>query len=589
MTKFSTTSVQLLSFSSSILLAGLYVGSPSNNAYAQAPTIESSQALQQLRSQPEETPKNDVILFDFIEDGEIVDGAMIPADLTNPMQAAVHNPLAPPPPPYTAETVIDNGDPENRIDIVIVGDGYTESELTQYENHTSAIVDDFFAEGVLNAYQHYFNVHRVDVISNESGVDNDPEGTEKDTALDMTYHCGGIARSLCVNVSKARAAASNAPDYDQILALANSSTYGGAGYPGSDLGTLAGNNNSALEIAIHEFGHSFADLADEYTYGGPETYEGAERHEVNVSIYQKEDMENLTTKWYRWFDEPGVDTFEGGHYSVHGIYRPTENSKMRNLGRPFGPINNEAMVIKVYQSVSPIDSGTPEGQVLYGSTLNVQPTQPVGHSLDIEWWIDGELSTHTGTTFDTSQLTAEEHTVAVRVIDHTELVRDEEARSQWLTAERVWNIVDEITTEETDVSITLSANSFQGWATPFFFWLSQDTGSINYTMTVNNFGPNIAENVTVQSQLSESIVNATINTQGVNCFLERNFLFCSLGDMEPNSSVSVNVVATTASRNDLPFQASVDSDTDDTNAENNSDNKSFGGSFGVLLLCFIVC
>lgn len=107
-----------------------------------------------------------------------------------------------------------------------------------------------------------FNVHRVDLPSNESGVDEPDLGIFRDTALDMAFNCGGIPRLLCVNVNKAYAAAASAPDIDQILVIANSTRYGGAGYSAQNLCTLAGGNNSAVEIAIHEFGHAFADLSD---------------------------------------------------------------------------------------------------------------------------------------------------------------------------------------------------------------------------------------------------------------------------------------------------------------------------------------
>ena len=276
-----------------------------------APTIQSANRIQSLREQATLLPEPNVIYYDAIEDGEIVEGGVIQVDATSPLEASVKLQSITPPPAYNSETILNNGPTENRIDLVLLGDGYTDSEIPDYINHANNIVNGFFNEGVLNNYQSYFNVHRVDVISNETGVDNDPNGVLRDTALDMTYYCNDLARLLCISVSKAIDAANNAPATDQILALANSTTYGGAGYAGSDLCTVAGNNGSALEVAIHEFGHAFANLADEYSYGGPETYTGPELYAANISIYNKNNMLANETKWYRWFDEPGVDTFEG--------------------------------------------------------------------------------------------------------------------------------------------------------------------------------------------------------------------------------------------------------------------------------------
>lgn len=103
-------------------------------------------------------------------------------------------------------TIVDHGPSSNRLDIVFVGDGYLESELDLYAVHVTAGLDNLFSQEPFRSYSTYFNVHRVDVISNESGVDNDPvPGIVRDTALDMGFWCSGIERLLCVNVSAAYA------------------------------------------------------------------------------------------------------------------------------------------------------------------------------------------------------------------------------------------------------------------------------------------------------------------------------------------------------------------------------------------------
>src|SRR5215831_13884640 len=95
-------------------------------------------------------------------------------------------------------TIRMNGDSANRLDLVILGDGYTASELGQYANDVETFVDGLFAQAPFTEYQHYFNVHRIDVTSTESGADH-PERTPpvlKNTALDATYNCGGIQRLI---------------------------------------------------------------------------------------------------------------------------------------------------------------------------------------------------------------------------------------------------------------------------------------------------------------------------------------------------------------------------------------------------------
>ena len=76
-------------------------------------------------------------------------------------------------------------------------------------------------------------------------------------------------------------------------------------------------------------GHSLGDLADEYTYGGPTTYTGAELGPVDVSILSRQEQLDQERKWWRWmdasfseFDGP-VSTYEGGNYSEFGVFRPS--------------------------------------------------------------------------------------------------------------------------------------------------------------------------------------------------------------------------------------------------------------------------
>jgi hypothetical protein len=236
------------------------------------------------------------VYFDYMEGGQLKGGKVeIPAGspgLSAEFVAAAPN--------WNVVTLRNSGDPANRVDITLVGDGYTAADIPTYASNSEDIIARMFSEEPLSRYASLFNVHRVDVISNESGVDNDPtQGVLKDTALDMQFFCGGTARLICVNITKAKAAASEAPGADQILAVANSTTYGGAGYASSDVGTLSGSNISSVETALHELGHSFADLADEYFYTPATTWTGGEASAANVSIYQAAQMSSLETKWHR--------------------------------------------------------------------------------------------------------------------------------------------------------------------------------------------------------------------------------------------------------------------------------------------------
>ena len=166
-----------------------------------------------------------------------------------------------------ATTIRDNGDPSNRVDLVILGDGYTANELNQYAADVASIVAGFFGQEPFKEYQNYFNVHRIDVISNESGVDQPQSGIFKDTAFDSTYNCSGIPQLICTNTTKVTTVLNNSVMADQQdikLVIVNNTEYGGSG--GSV--AVASTHPDTVELVLHEIGHSFGLLADEYDSSG---------------------------------------------------------------------------------------------------------------------------------------------------------------------------------------------------------------------------------------------------------------------------------------------------------------------------------
>ena len=104
----------------------------------------------------------------------------------------------------TLTTIRANGSPANRVDLVVLGDGYTQSELAKYETDVDAFIAGLFGQSPFAEYRNHFNVHRIDLASAESGADH-PSRTPpvfKNTALDGTFDCSGIQRLTCVSLSK---------------------------------------------------------------------------------------------------------------------------------------------------------------------------------------------------------------------------------------------------------------------------------------------------------------------------------------------------------------------------------------------------
>jgi len=337
----------------------------------------------------------------------------------------------------TLTTIRSNGDPANRVDIVILGDGYTAAQLTNYAADVETFVQGLFAQDPYKEYQRYFNVHRIDVVSNESGVDH-PESVPqifKDTAFDAAYNCGGVMRTVCVSTTKVNTVltrSTSAQQRDIVLVIVNDPIYGGSG----GAIAVASKHPDAVEIILHELGHSFGLLADEY--GGPpppscdSTIEPAE---VNAT---KQTVRGLI-KWGYWISAatpiptttsqaglPGL--YQGAKYCDTNLFRPTFNSKMRSLFQPFDQINSEQLVKRIYNVVSPIDGFAPLGSQVTLSigrsqTFHVSALQPLSHALTITWKVDGStVGSGSQLTLSAAQLSAGAHNVTVTVADPTALV-----------------------------------------------------------------------------------------------------------------------------------------------------------------------
>ncbi len=293
----------------------------------------------------------------------------------------------------TLTTVVNNGASSNRVDMVFIGDGYQASEIeSTYAGHVNDTVDYFFNSGLnpLPRYKNFFNVHRVNVISNESGADDPNNSIYVDTALDATYNTGGTDRCLYFNTSKANAAVSTALsgtgiDVDMRLGSVNSTKYGGCG---GQWAVWAAGNGSARSISIHEVGHSFANLADEYFYDG-NTWTGGEPNSVNIT------SDPGLGKWDRWrgYTDPDsdigvVDYYEGGRYYDFGLYRPSQNSMMRSLNRPFDAIGRERFIQQIYSEADPLDDWLDTSSTYSsGDLLWIKTVDPA--VFNVEWYVNG--------------------------------------------------------------------------------------------------------------------------------------------------------------------------------------------------------
>ncbi|MFE4478519.1 MULTISPECIES: M64 family metallopeptidase [Streptomycetaceae] len=353
--------------------------------------------------------------------------------------------------------LVRNGEPAAKLDVVVIGDGYTAQEQDKFRADAAQKWREMTAVEPYASYRALFNVWAVSAISPESGVTGDPDqGTVRHTALGSYFWCDGVERLLCVDEKAVESYAAKAPQADLVLVVANSAKYGGAGYNDvkSPLGyegiaTVAGGNAKSGQIAVHETGHSLGKLADEYAYDGQGTYQGSEPTEANISTLTADRMRQQGTKWSRWLGQASPDggtvgAYEGGGYYPTGLYRPTENSIMRSLGREFNLPGREAMIAGFYRHATPLTSPTANGSRLTAADRLTVDLPVAGTRL--RWYLDGKELPRLGgrTALDLAELKltgprSRPHVLTAVATDPTPAVADPALRAK-LTASLSWTV-----------------------------------------------------------------------------------------------------------------------------------------------------
>jgi hypothetical protein len=395
-----------------------------------------------------------------------------------------------------------HGSSLNRVDLLVVGEGYTAAEEAKFEAEALAVVEGMFQITPYSEYRNYVNVRTLFVASAQSGADRPPydpgcsdytrvqsccsdaqappSGVSVDTAFDATFCSFNIQRLLTVNTAKVLIAASVAPETDQILVIVNTSEYGGSGGNFSVIST----HGLAVEIAQHEYGHTFTRLADEYASPFPgygdcsDTEAGVPRCESNVT----DETEREALKWSHWVaanqaipsvGEPPVATdaglWAGARYRSSGMYRQGFRCAMRALGYPFCDVASEAYVLRLTRSgwgfptngidlIEPGSESPSPGNtaiVLPGAVFSAQILGPqAGPDLAVRWLLDDvEIESTTAPSGAIVSYALEAavgiHRLELRVTDRSPIVHD--TLRALVTRSRVWNVavLPETTTTST--------------------------------------------------------------------------------------------------------------------------------------------
>ncbi|MFF3286520.1 M64 family metallopeptidase [Streptomyces sp. NPDC003023] len=360
------------------------------------------------------------------------------------------------------------GPAEKRFNLVVLGDGYTAEEMPAFRADVEKHMNVLWSTEPFASYRSYINVWAVELPSAESGVDCDPglDAPRRDTPLDMGFWggCdpGSVQRLLTVDSGAASALADLVPGTvsgnRQIVALANSDTYGGAG---GTYATASGGNALSSLITPHEIGHSLGRLQDEYDYytrgvpGG--TYSGGEPASAHHTLLTEDRMRQQKAKWWRWLGEESVSggvigRHEGGMYSTKGVWRPSSHSMMKTLGYPFDQVEREIMVQKISAKVNLVADHTPNSAAVGDDrTVWVDTLHPVGGALDVVWRLDGRRLHGAGDArfVDLRRIGMRPgtHTLTATVTDPTPFVRDPAIRgSSALTRTVSWTVDTSVTT-----------------------------------------------------------------------------------------------------------------------------------------------
>ena len=260
--------------------------------------------------------------------------------------------------PLKANPVVEiqhKGDKKEKVDLVFVAEGYTAAEQDKFVADAKRFMEALFQTKPYDTRRDDFNVWAVGTISEESGTSVSGKGVYKNTALKTGYYTFGVDRYLTTqDIKPIRDAVWNVP-CDAIFLLINTDTYGGGGmYNFYACGTA--DNDRTPTVFTHEFGHSFAGLADEY-FSSEVAYD-EEFYNLKFEPWEP----NITTlvdfdkKWKDLLPagtpiptpltdqyKDGIGVFEGGGYLSKGIYRPMDHCMMRDL-KEFCPACQRAIL-----------------------------------------------------------------------------------------------------------------------------------------------------------------------------------------------------------------------------------------------------
>lgn len=335
--------------------------------------------------------------------------------------------------------VENHGDPKNRVNYVILGDGYTAATVeTTLKQHIEAANERRFGHESgepYGRYRKFVNICVLKAVSENDGIGNGP------TAFDGGNGGDRLARVNQTKVNdyiKANLPATFEVDWKAVVL--NQSLWENTG---SYLMLWSGGADDAPGAALHEGGHGFHQLADEYGSqtgcGRPAQAPGCSGSgTVHPEVNSAGNCQTTDGKWDLWLGttQKGLKvpdmgatgmqgTWQGSRYVGTGQYRPSCNSMMNSLfgldlDTSFNSVSREQIIFSIWRAVKPIDSTEPPaGAADNPATLTVNVIDPA--VINVDWTVNGMTTVNGGTSMSTAALPSGTHTISAKAYDNASM------------------------------------------------------------------------------------------------------------------------------------------------------------------------
>ena len=242
---------------------------------------------------------------------------------------------------FKTDTIHYSGEPSRKVDLLFIAEGYTKDEMDKFRADAKRFTSYLFNTEPYKSRKSDFNIWAVESVSAESGPDIPHEDIWKNTIASSNFYTFRTDRYLTAPDHKRVSSIASGSHCDAMYVIVNTDKYGGGGIY-NYYGLSMSDHKYASEVFVHELGHSFAGLGDEY-YTSDVAYDGfynlkTEPWEPNITT-----LTDFDSKWKKML-KPGTPiptpqneefakvtgVFEGGGYMAKGIYRPAVDCRMKS-------------------------------------------------------------------------------------------------------------------------------------------------------------------------------------------------------------------------------------------------------------------